>query len=136
MFLKFSQDLQENTCARISFLIKLQALACNVIKKETLALLSSCEFREIFKNTFFYRTPPVAAFVYKKFEEYRSKYRGPSTILTNLWSLKWLLFFANDYLSNILLILLIWKPIGMQFDNYRTPIALWIYYNFPFLNYK
>ena len=31
-------------------------------KKETLAQLFSCEFGEISKNTFFYRTPPVAAF--------------------------------------------------------------------------
>ena len=31
------------------------------IKKETLAQVFSCEFYKIFKNTFFYRTPPVAA---------------------------------------------------------------------------
>ena len=30
-------------------------------KKETLAQVFSSEFCEIFKNTFFYRTPPVAA---------------------------------------------------------------------------
>ena len=35
--------------------------ACNFIKKETLAQLFSCEFREISKNTIFYRTPLVAA---------------------------------------------------------------------------
>ena len=35
--------------------------ACNCIKKETLAQLFSCEFREIFKNTFLYRTPLLAA---------------------------------------------------------------------------
>ena len=35
--------------------------ACNFIKKETLAQLLSCEFCEISKNTFSYRTPPVAA---------------------------------------------------------------------------
>ena len=34
---------------------------CNFIKKETLAQVFYCEFCEIFKNTFFYRTPPVAA---------------------------------------------------------------------------
>ena len=45
---------QENTCVRVSFLIKLQ-------NKETLAQVFSCEFCEISKNTFFYRTPPVAA---------------------------------------------------------------------------
>ena len=34
--------------------------ACNFIKKETLAQVFSCEFFEISKNTFFYRTPLVA----------------------------------------------------------------------------
>ena len=60
VFLKVSQNSQENTCARVSFLIKLQALG-NFIKKGTLAQMISCEFCEIFKNAFFYRTPPVAA---------------------------------------------------------------------------
>ena len=36
---------------------------CNFIKKETLAQLFSCEFCEIYKNTFYYRTPLVAASV-------------------------------------------------------------------------
>ena len=49
VFLEISQNLQENTCARASFLIKLQAS----LKKETLALVLSCEFCEISKNTFF-----------------------------------------------------------------------------------
>ena len=35
--------------------------ACNFIEKETLTQVFSCEFCEIFKNTFFHRTPPVAA---------------------------------------------------------------------------
>ena len=35
--------------------------ACNFIKKETLAEVFSCEFYEISKNTFFYRTPLVTA---------------------------------------------------------------------------
>ena len=35
--------------------------ACNFIKRETLARVFSCEFCEISKNTFFYRTPLVAA---------------------------------------------------------------------------
>ena len=47
VFLEISQNLQENTCARVSFLIKL------LFKKETLALVLSCEFYEISKNTFF-----------------------------------------------------------------------------------
>ena len=61
VFLEISQNSQENTCARVSFFIKFQAGACKFIKKETLAQVSSCEFCEISKNTFFYRTPLVAA---------------------------------------------------------------------------
>ena len=85
VFLEISQNAQENTCVRVSFSIKLQAWceicsklnnkdtrttpnfehnshqACNFIKKETLAQVFSCEFCEIFKNMFFYRTPPVTA---------------------------------------------------------------------------
>ena len=59
VFLEISQYLQENICAGVSSLIKLQA--CNFIKKETPAQECSCEFREISKNTFSYRKPPVAA---------------------------------------------------------------------------
>ena len=36
--------------------------ACNFIKNKTLAQVFSCEFFDISKNTFFYRTPLVAAF--------------------------------------------------------------------------
>ena len=45
-----SQNSQESTCQSLLF-----------IKLETLAQVFSCEFRKIFKNTFFYRTPLVAA---------------------------------------------------------------------------
>ena len=48
MFLKISQISQENTCTRVC-----RAKACNLIKKETLAQVFSCEIYEIFKNTFF-----------------------------------------------------------------------------------
>ena len=44
------------------FFNKVAGSACNFIKKETLAQVFSCEFCEIPKNTFFYRTPLVAAF--------------------------------------------------------------------------
>ena len=47
MFLEISQNSQENTFARVSFLIKL------FIKKETRAQVFSCELGEIVKNTFF-----------------------------------------------------------------------------------
>ena len=39
-------------CTRVSFLIKLQALVCNFVKKETVAQVLSCEFCQISKNTF------------------------------------------------------------------------------------
>ena len=61
VFLEISQNPQENTCTRFSFLIKLQTQACNFIKKENLAHMFSCEFCEISKNTFSNRTPLVAA---------------------------------------------------------------------------
>ena len=57
VFLEVLQNSQENTCARVSFLIN----ACNFFKKETLTQVFSCEFCEISKNTFSHRTPPVAA---------------------------------------------------------------------------
>ena len=43
VFSEISQNSRENTCARVSFLIK----------KESLAQAFSCEFCEIPKNTFF-----------------------------------------------------------------------------------
>ena len=43
-------------------LLKLHELqACNFIKKESLAQVFSCEFCEIFKNTFFTEHPQVTA---------------------------------------------------------------------------
>ena len=66
MFLEISQNLQENTCVRVSFLIKLQVSVGNSINKETLTQLFSCEFCEITKNTFSYRIPLVAASEFKR----------------------------------------------------------------------
>ena len=51
VFLKILQNSQENTCARVSFLIKLQAKACNLIKKR----LQQRSFLVNFKK--FLRTP-------------------------------------------------------------------------------
>ena len=49
---------------RHSFGFKLQASSRNFIEKETLAQVFSCEFCEISKNTFYHRTPLVAASVH------------------------------------------------------------------------
>ena len=43
------------------FLVKLQAEACNFIKKDTLAQVFSSKVCETFKNRFFYKAPLVAA---------------------------------------------------------------------------
>ena len=52
LFLKISQNLHENTCSKVSFLIKLQTEDCDFIKEEGPAWVFSCEIFEIFKNTF------------------------------------------------------------------------------------
>ena len=70
VFLKISQDWQEITYARVNF-----------VKKETPAEVFSCEFCEIFKNTYFYRTPLAAASenrcVKKAANEKRQKWDNP-----------------------------------------------------------
>ena len=60
LFLAISRNSHKNTCARVSFLIKLPN-TCNFIKKDTLAQVFSCKFCERFKNTSVYRTAPVTA---------------------------------------------------------------------------
>ena len=59
VFVKVSQNSEKNTCARVSFSIKLQVRPGNL--KKALAQVFSCEFCETFWNIFFYRTLPVAA---------------------------------------------------------------------------
>ena len=57
VFLEISQNSQENTCARVSFLIKFSTSSL----KKRLWTCVFCEFCEISKNTYFYRTGLVAA---------------------------------------------------------------------------
>ena len=49
MPLKILENSQENTCAGIPLLIKLQ-VSCNILKKETQAKVFLCEFCETFKG--------------------------------------------------------------------------------------
>ena len=84
---------------------KVAGLACNVIKKETLAQVFSSEFCEISKNIFFHRPLPVAAsdiskedyqksskkltsFLYKNpvsfYGNYHKKIKGPGTSYESL----------------------------------------------------
>ena len=62
MFLEITQNSQENTYARVSFLVKLQAKDWNFIKKGTLAQVFFCEFCEICKKIFFAEHIPASAF--------------------------------------------------------------------------
>ena len=62
VFLKVTQNSKENTCARVFFFDKVASLRpATLLKTETLAQVFSCEFCQISKNTFSYRTPPMAA---------------------------------------------------------------------------
>ena len=49
MSLKISENSQENTCAGVPLLIKLQ-VSCNILEKETQAKVFLCEFCETFKG--------------------------------------------------------------------------------------
>ena len=82
MFWEISHISQENTCARISFLIRLQE-ACNFVKKETLAQVFSSEFSKIFNTS--YRTHPLATS--EKFVNLKGNFCGNfSFIKTQAWS--------------------------------------------------
>ena len=54
--LKFSQNSPENTFSRVHYLIKLQALSSNFMKKENLSQVFSGGFWEIFKSNFLQST--------------------------------------------------------------------------------
>ena len=73
-FLEISQNSQENTCARVFFLIKLQASALQLYLKETLAQVFSCKFCDISRNICCYRAPPVAASVRLTFGSWQLKF--------------------------------------------------------------
>ena len=55
--------------------------ACNFMKKETPAQVFSCEFCEISKNTFSYRTPPLAASGLHFYESLRGKTQFSNAIV-------------------------------------------------------
>ena len=64
----FCEKVVLRNCAKVTGKYLCQSLffnkvagGCTFIKKETLAQVFSWEFCEIFKNTFSYSTPPLAA---------------------------------------------------------------------------
>ena len=52
VFFEILQNLQQNTCVRVSFLTRLQALDCSFNKKRH-GTGAFCKFWEISKNIFF-----------------------------------------------------------------------------------
>ena len=96
----------ENNCARLSFFIKLQAFTSLrpvtlFLNKETLAQLFPCE---IYENTFFHRTPLVAASGYNglELEKYLNYLTGLGLILWYIMELD--LKSIQDYLIGFELI--------------------------------
>ena len=57
MFLKFSQNFQENTCARV------RPETCNFIKKRLWYMCFLLNFVKLLCTAFFYRKPQATAFV-------------------------------------------------------------------------
>ena len=56
VYLEISQNSQENTCARVSFLNKVAGCTCKPIK-----WCVPVNFAKFLRNFFFYKTPQVAA---------------------------------------------------------------------------
>ena len=66
LFLNKVADLRPETLLKKRLRHRCFPEVCNFIKREALAQGFSCEFCEISKNTFCYRTPPVAASVCRR----------------------------------------------------------------------
>ena len=75
------QKVHENTCAGVSFLIKLEARDLQLYLKRTLAQVLSCEFCKIFKNTYFVKQLQKAASVYCQANINLEKSLAPSDLL-------------------------------------------------------
>ena len=71
VLLEISQNSQEITCARDFFNKVTGLIKQAIIKKESLVQVFSCEFCEISKSTFFYRTLLVAASVFRFIAKFR-----------------------------------------------------------------
>ena len=70
VFLENSQNSKENTCARVSFLIKLQTWACKFVKKETLEQVTLALLLLILN--FLYVPSILLAFSKKSFQNFQN----------------------------------------------------------------
>ena len=92
-FLKFfSKFAGKHLCQSLCF-NKVAGLRPTLLLKKTLAQVSSCAFYEMFKNTFFHRTPPVAAsgefqgWLIQTLTEYSSPWAFVTVIYVSFWVL-------------------------------------------------
>ena len=70
VFLENSQNSKDNTCARVSFLIKLQTWACKFVKKETLEQVTLALLLLILN--FLYVPSILLAFSKKSFQNFQN----------------------------------------------------------------
>ena len=63
VFQKENVEVAQRCSAKMVFfeMVFMVSFLINFVKKEALAQLFACEFWKISENTFFYRSPPVAA---------------------------------------------------------------------------
>ena len=83
MFLKILQNSQENICVRVSFLIKLLALACKFIERDS-GTDVFCEFCEISRNTLFTEHLWATASVRYSYSLKYSTFRGKNISKINI----------------------------------------------------
>ena len=128
-----SQNSQEDICTIVSFLIKLQAYACNILKRDS-GTGVSCEFREIFKNSFFTEhlwtsASEIGKFfsnrkIFVKFNDSFSKKKTFQTIEVSLFSR-----LINDLLNTI--------PLNVLVNINRIPTgAKHSISTYPFTNFN
>ena len=76
--LKISQNAEENTGARVSFLINLQAVPETLLKKRLWCRCFPVNFAKFLRTPFFYRTPPDDCFCIS------ISYNGSTTLTSSL----------------------------------------------------
>ena len=87
MFLKDCKVHRKIALLESLFQLSRKPEGCNFMKKESLAQVFSCEFFEISKNTFFYRTHPVAT------SDKQNVASDIGLLFSDLWSTKIIIWF-------------------------------------------
>ena len=128
-FLKILQNLLENTYTRVSLSIKLKASVCNFIKKEILAQVFSCEYREIFTNTFFTKDFPYLKEAQAVFLESKNL-----SFFYSIWICLIIFSRLNNFISEVLNCCYLLRPkvLGAlnftQLVRYTVNISVMIFY--------